>query len=42
MVLFPDDPVLPSSYINTGSAPGVREAPKSLILANSRHDTQGS
>jgi hypothetical protein len=41
MVLFPDDPVLPDSYINTGSAPGVRNAPKSLIFANSRHDTQG-
>jgi putative intracellular protease/amidase len=26
MVLFPDDPVLPNPYINTGSAPGVREA----------------
>jgi len=32
MVLFPDDPVLPRSYINTGSAPGVRNAPKSLII----------
>jgi hypothetical protein len=33
MVLFPDDPVLPRSYINTGPAPGVRNAPKSLITS---------
>lgn len=32
MVLFPDDPVLPNPYINTGPAPGVRNAPKSLII----------
>jgi hypothetical protein len=32
MVLFPDDPVLPRSHINTRTAPGVQIATIKIVL----------